>query len=101
MLTIVFVATLSAVFVTSGLYWLLIAAAACFAVVGILGYYEASWCLRRYWDLAEKAIEEADSPTKAIVELAAQVCKDNEQNLRQWAVVLFVGSGGMLALAQL
>jgi len=81
-------------------YWFAIACGVASALTGLGFLLNASWCLRKSWELSERAKLD-DGANKEEIETAVSVCRDHVGVSRNWAAAWFSIAGAILALTGL
>jgi len=93
-------AGLIAVKILCGGYWFAVACGMTSALTGIGFLLNASWCVRKCWELNDRA-ENEDETTRKEMKAAASVSRDSADICRNWTVVYLAIAVGILALTDL
>ena len=94
-------AALIAVKILYGSYWFAIACGVTSALIGFWFLLNASWCVRKCWELYERARKSEDETTREEIEAAASVSRDNAGICRNWTVVYFSIAFAIVTLTDL
>ena len=81
--------------------WVSVAFAFTLAITGIGFFIQASWCLRKSWELEERARRERSRRDREEIEIAARVCKEYVDVCRGLRHAAGPISCAILALSQL